>query len=240
MPYYRHCPVFEFRPRIVHRNETPLDVERYGIGLPPSLPAEHPREPTFVTPERMLALLRVGQSQRSAAGIGIVHGLTRAEFSLRFDDFERQWRRVTSGAHPAWVFQGGDVYFELAIEVFVLEGDRPDPDDPVSERIFGLIMEHELLHVADEIDIVSDWMPPRAYADRMVRRYLADARPVHQRMFRAWFRTDQFEEWLEQGLWAREHNRRKSLRDSPEEYGALQKQIDDLRASRTRRRTRAR
>lgn len=236
MAYHRHCPVFEFRPRIIHRNETALDVDRYGIQLPTDFSADHAREPSFVTPERMLGLLRTRQAGATGSGLGVVHGLTKAEFSLRFDDIDRQWTRETSGGNSAWVFQGGDVYFEVAIEVFVLEGDRPDPDDAVSEQIFAVIVEHELLHVTDAIDIVSDWMPPRAYADRMVKRYLADAQPVQDRMFRAWFRSNQFEQWLEVGLWAREHNRRDALRDAPAEYAALQERIDNLRASRTRRR----
>lgn len=231
MPYHRHCPVFEFRPRIVHRNATELDIERYGIELPSGLAARHAREPTFVTPERMLELLRTLPSEGSGKKLGVVHGLTRAEFSFRFDDFDRQWRKETSGGRPVWVFQGGDAYFEVEIEVFVLEGDRPDPDDPVSERIFALIVEHELLHVADEIEIVSDWMPPRAYADRVVRRHLAHGEPVPDRLFQDWFGR-QFESWLKNTLWVREHNRRKSLRDAPAEYGDLERKIDDLRASR--------
>lgn len=222
------CPAFRFRDRVRHRNPSSLDVEGLGLDLPDGLSPEHARRPTFVPPERMLRLLR---NRRGGTGrLGVVHGLTRADFSLRFSDFDRQWRRTRSGGGPAsWVFQGGDVYLEVTLEVFVLEGDRPSSGDRAGRRIFKIIMEHELEHVADEIELVRHWMPPRAYRDRMVRRYLADGQPVQERMFRNWFRTDQFERWLRNGLWAPEHNRRQARRDSPERYRELQERIDEQR-----------
>lgn len=228
------CPVFAFRPRILHRNPSRLDAERLRIEVPEGLSSEHVREPTFVSPERMQALLRTRGG--GGSGLGVVHGLTRAEFSLRFSDFDRQWRQNRRDASfPSWTFQGGDIFLEVTLEVFVLEGDRPGSGDPAGRQIFGVIMEHELEHVADEIDIVSRWMPPRAYRDRMVRRYLADGRPVDDRMFRGWFRTGRFERWLKNGHWAPEHNRRQRRRDSPEAYRALQERIDRLRIRQTNR-----
>lgn len=232
--YVPRCPVFEFRPRISHDSGTRLDAEAYGIQLPGGLAAEHVREPTFVSPERMVSLLR---SERGGGNsLGVVHGLTRADFSLRFSDLDRQWRLLDVGcSSPAWVFQGGDIYLETSIDVFVLEGDRPRRNDAVSRQIFAIIMEHELEHVADEIDIVSRWMPSNAYRDRLVRRYLTDAQPLSERTFSHWFRTEHFEEWLKSGLWAPEHNRRQSEKDSPENYAALQDRIDRLRVQQVNR-----
>ncbi|MCK5439966.1 MAG: hypothetical protein KAI97_08475 [Gemmatimonadetes bacterium] len=228
------CPVFQLRPTVTHGNRSLLDAGQSGIRVPQGLSGDDVRQPTYITPERMLSLLR--SQQQSGNRLGVVHGLTKAHFSLRFSDVGRQWRRVEMGhSRAAWVFQGGDIFFDICIDVFVLEGDRPQGNDSISRQIFAVIMQHELEHVADEIDIIRRWMPPRAYRDRMVRSYLADARPVTDRMFRNWFRTRQFEDWLRMGLWAPEHNRRKASRDSPENYRALQEEIDQLRIRATNR-----
>ena len=103
-------------------------------------------------------------------GLGVVHGLTKAEFSLRFSNPGQQWKQVRTGSGPPfWQFQGGDVFLEVEITVYVLDGDRPHPGDRISNRIFAIIVEHELLHVLDEIDLVSQWMPAQARQDEKVK-----------------------------------------------------------------------
>jgi len=148
----------------------------------------------------------------------------------RFPNLAQQWREVrTSAAVPSWQFQGGDVFFDATITVYVLDGDRPQPNDDLGRQLFAIIMEHELLHVLDEIDIVSRWMAPEAYRDDKVLRYLSNAQLVDNAMFQSWFRGSGFSNWLRDGLWVPEHNRRGSIRDAAHQYGVLQRQIDAIR-----------
>jgi hypothetical protein len=180
----------------------------------------------------MVSMLHA-QRNGQGGGLGVVHGLTTADFSVRFSNILQQWKQVRTGSVPFWQFQGGDVYFDVTITVYVLEGDRPRLNDPISDRIFAIIVEHELLHVLDEIDIVSKWMPSRAYQDDKVKKYLTNAEPVDDSMFRNWFQGPGLGNWLKDGLWALEHNQRAGVRDAPAQYGILQRQIDKLRIQAT-------
>ena len=65
--------------------------------------------------------------------------------------------------------------------------------------------------------------------------YLSNAEPVDNAMFLSWFQGTGFSNWLKDGLWTPEHNRRGSVRDAPHQYAALQRQIDDIRIQMTNR-----
>lgn len=229
MPGSQYCPVYQFLPRILHQHDLLFPTSLYGVRVPTGLSSIHIRVPTFVTPAQMISLLR-SQRMASTGGLGIVHGLTTVDFAVRFSDMARQWQRVSRrDGPPLWQFRGGDVYLEILLNIYILEGDRPVSNDPISQQIFSIIMEHELEHVADEIDIVSRWMPPRAYQDPMVQRYLGQAQMLEDRTFHHWFTETHFSDWLKDGIWAPEHNRRAAMRDSPSNYGSLQRQIEQLR-----------
>jgi hypothetical protein len=158
----------------------------------------------------MVSLL---QSPGRSHGRGLGMTQRRRRVAVTFPNPAQQWRQVrTSSAVSPWQFQGGDVLFEATITVYVLEGDRPQPNDDLSRRLFAIIMEHELLHVLDEIDSVSRWMAPEAYKDDKVLRYLSNAQPVDNAMFQSWFRAAF--SWLKDGLWTPERNRHGSVRDA--------------------------
>ena len=223
------CPVYDFKPRLTFGNDSLLPVSLYGIRIPHGLSPSDVRSPNFVSPAVMVSMLRAPQSHHGT-GLGVTHGLTTADFKVSFADFAQQWRQIRNGrSAPFWQFYGGDVYLDLTITVHVLEGDRPQPKDDLSSRLFAIIMEHELLHVADEIDIINKWVPANLYRDDMVLKYLTNAQPVDDAMFRSWFQGDGFSKWLNDGFWALEHTRRGRVRDSPAQYAQLQSQIDDLR-----------
>ena len=229
------CPVYHFRPRISFGNDVPLAAATSGVQVPPGLPSTSVRAPTFVDPTTMVSMLQSADSGHGR-GLGVVHGLTVTEFAVTFPNPAQQWRQVRTGAPlPFWQFQGGDVFFDTTITVYVLEGDRPQTNDDLSRQLFAIIMEHELLHVFDEIDIVSRWIPAEACRDDKVLKYLTNAEPVDDAMFRSWFRGRGFSNWLKDGLWVPEHNRRKSIRDAPHEYATLQSRIDDIRVQMTNR-----
>jgi hypothetical protein len=90
-------------------------------------------------------------------------------------------------------------------------------------------MGHELLHVADEIDIVKNWLPPRLHADAFVQRHLSNAQPLDDGMYQRWFVRDEFQTWIHNSVWVPEHNRRGNLRDAAAQYRALNEAINDLR-----------
>jgi len=224
------CPVYQFKPRIVHESELLLPTSLYGINIPPSLSMADVRMPTFVSPTQMVAMLRTRSNQGTNQRLGTVHGLTRAEFSVHFSNVSRQWRQVSSsGQLPMWQFMGGDIYLQITLNIFILEHHRPVGNDPYGRQIFAIIMEHELEHVVDEIDIVSRWMPPHAYQDRLVKNDLSHAQPVSDRNFRHWYLGDEFSNYLKMRIWAHEHNRRAAQRDSHANYAALNRRIDQLR-----------
>ena len=228
IPGVGRCPVYEFKPLVSFGNDLLLPAPLYGIRVPPGLVGQVPG-PDFVSPARMVSMLQAARGG-PGGGLGVVHGLTKAEFSLRFSNPGQQWKQVRTGSGPPfWQFQGGDVFLEVEITVYVLDGDRPHPGDRISNRIFAIIVEHELLHVLDEIDLVSQWMPAQARQDEKVKKYLTNAEPVDDSMFRFWFQGRGLENWLRDGLWAPEHNARAAVRDSPGEYGRLQRAIDALR-----------
>jgi len=229
------CPVYQLKPRISYGNELLLPGDLYGIRVPAGLSSNGVPAPEFVDPTTMVSLLREAGGGHGS-GLGVTHGLTKAEFAVTFPNATHQWRQVQTGASvPFWQFQGGDVFLDVTITVYVLEGDSPDPKDDLSVKMFAIIMEHELLHVIDEIDIVTRWMPPEAYKDEMVVRYLTNAEAVDYKMYQHWFQGKGFTDWLKSGIWAPEHNRRGSIRDSAHQYQALQKQIDDIRVRMTNR-----
>jgi hypothetical protein len=222
------CPVYNFKPRISFGNDLLLPASLYGIRIPAGLSPSGIPAPDFVSPAAMVSKLTALQSHNQT-GLRVTHGLTTAEFGVSFPNVTQQWRPVPGRSAPFWQFYGGDVYLDLTITVYVLEGDRPQPNDDLSRRLFAIIMEHELLHVLDEIEIVSKWMPTNLYRDNMVLKYLSNAEPVDNAMFQSWFKGNGFSDWLKSGFWAPEHARRGDLRDSSAQYTALQRQIDDLR-----------
>jgi hypothetical protein len=234
--YRQFCPVYHFVSSILHQNSNLFSASAHQVSAPPGLSSNNIREPTFVTPEQMLNLTQSQNGGARGTSLSMVHGLTTVDFAVRFPNMARQWQQVTHQGRQLWQFQGGNIHLEITLNVFILEGDRPVPDDPYTQEIFSIIMTHELEHVADEIDIVSRWMPTQAYQDDLVRRYLTQAEAIEDRTFRHWFIEKHFSDWLKNGLWAHEHNRRASTRDSPGNYMHLQQQIDRIRTAQVNRR----
>ena len=78
-----------------------------------------------------------------------VSGYTLSDLTMRFVNFDRQWRHDP----PMWRYRGGEIHVELTIAIYAHERARDRP------RCLSMIMSHELRHVADEIDIVTSWLP---------------------------------------------------------------------------------
>jgi hypothetical protein len=207
-----------FEPRVQYSNQLLLPLGLYPpIHVPPGMTVY---APIFVSAREM-------QRLAPSRTIRVVAGLTEVQFSLRFANFSHQWQQTRSGGSATrWQFQGGAVCLDLTVSLYVAEGFQQDA------RIFATIMEHELLHVYDEIDLVKRYMPAEAVRDQYVQRYLIERRVIDDSMFQHWFRSSGFEQWIRDGIWAPEHNRRGQVRDSGPEWNRYREKIDAfMRAS---------
>jgi hypothetical protein len=138
-------------------------------------------------------------------------GYTRSDLTLRFVNFSRQWRSEAS----RWHYQGGQICLELTLGVFADERaeDRP--------QCLSMILTHELKHVADEIDIVTNWLPRRAPIE-LRSRFAPLGQNAFERAMRG--RGDGRGSNLEravQGMWIEESSRRaQALHSQRPEDGA--------------------
>ncbi len=82
-------------------------------------------------------------------GFSFPAGYTRSDLSVRFADFDRQWQ-CTNGQ---WRYLGGRIELNLSLAVYA---DRRAESKP---RCWAMILEHELLHARDEIEIVKNYLP---------------------------------------------------------------------------------
>lgn len=209
-------PNVDFRPNLTYRHPLLWPATLFRANVPAGLPSSAIRAPIYVSAEEI-------QRLSPSRTIRVVGGLTRREFAVRFADIQQQWQRVSrGGTSPWWQFQGGTVYWDLNIGVYVAQGFRN------YQNILAVIMEHELLHVFDEIDIVRNYMGPQARRDEYVRRYLLEGNPVDDSMFQRWFRGRGFSDWIRNGIWAPETNRRTQRRDSGPEWERYRQRIDQL------------
>ena len=182
-----------FTPRIEYLNPSPLQPERLPrIQIPSGV---SPRMPHFVDTDRLireksrqLPPLASGSSVQVRGGLAITRGLTMAHFYLDFPDFGAQWREVNLRGltEPHCQFLGGNIQVVVAIEVYVLESYRPEVDS-TNSAIFALVLEHELHHVRDSIDLAVSFMPARLLGDELSRRYLIDRQSIERRSLSYYF-----------------------------------------------------
>jgi hypothetical protein len=194
----------------------------------------------------MSRLSRSGAARTGAGGmLGTVNGLVTNGIQVRFENIRTQWRCTPAGGAGSrqgpgnFQFQGGNVYLDLSLAVYILNTNEPDPTDEISVDIFSAVYSHELLHVLDEIDIVRNWLPPRLLNEPMISRYLVQGQTfTYGTPTQSIAQTEeQFRVYIQNAVqtevhnfWATEANRRQGLRDAPAQYAIVQSQIDSLRA----------
>jgi len=206
-------PPVQFQPNVRYRNEVLLPLSSYPhIRVPPGVSA---RTPFFVSAAEM-------QRLAPAKTIKVIAGLTTAEFSLRFAN-SAQWRQVRlGGALTRWQFQGGGVILDVLISVYVAQGFES------YAQALAVILEHEFLHVQDDIDIVSRFMPTAALRDQYVQQYLCQGKEVDDSMYRQWFAGSGFQNWVRDSVWVPEHNKRGDIRDSGAEWETFRRRMDEF------------
>jgi hypothetical protein len=126
----------------------------------------------------------------------------------------------------------------LAVGIWILSLNEPDLDDDLSIQIFALIYGHELLHVLDEIEILS-WLPPRLLSETAIQQYLVQGQTFTygtssqriaevEREFREHIRRRIEGEVL--AGWAPETNPPGGLPHAPTGIRDRQQKVDTLRA----------
>ena len=186
--------MLRFVPSVRYDNQLLVPVSYYpGLSVPAGVPVY---EPIAVSFGRM--------SQLAPDKIPAPAGLTvPSTISVKLLG---RWKQT--GAAPAqWQFQGGDLQLQVTIAVYIIDKFRP------VEKLFELILSHELLHVKDDIDIVSQYLPRELPRDEYVKKYLVDQKAVDDAMYRNWFLADRFEKYV-RDIWVTERNRRGAARDS--------------------------
>ncbi|PTM40718.1 hypothetical protein [Bosea sp. 124] len=228
-------PAFELKGRIVHANKVIVPKALYAIKPPAGLTASDLRLPNFVRREDLMKL-RSGTQKNNPSQLASVHGLVTAEFSVIFPDIDKQWQRsIAAQNRVTWRFQGGDVFLEATIAVHVLEDDRPLDKDRLSRKLFGVIWEHELLHVLDDIEIMRDWLPGQVLEDEWTKKFLTDAQELPESTFDHYIRKDNLTSWFRDGPWLAERNRRADIRDSAANYAHVSDAINTTRSEMTNR-----
>lgn len=154
---------------VVHRNTQPLPAD---FRPRPQAPAGVPLRLPFFGSLADIVNVQIARQRRfdypsSATLGGFAAGYTDTDLAVGFADFANQWR-CESGF---WRFLGGDVSLTLSIGVHADERTRPAG----KRRCLAMILEHEWIHVQDEIDIVTNWLPREALADAFVRANLSAA-----------------------------------------------------------------
>jgi hypothetical protein len=215
-----------------------LQAKDYKIQVPTGLSDVHIREPNFVDVAAMAA-----RSKEHAVGQGsalsIVNGLVTRDLDVTFANPDQQWKE-TSGSKTGpgqFQFQGGEVFLELRLALYVIQHVQPDPKDSISKQIFAEVYGHELLHVHDEVTLVEDFLPNDLKSDTDISNLLT--RPYiygssKQTMVVA---AAEFREYVRKRIagmvwndhWATKTNERARRRDAPEEYAKVQDRIDTLR-----------
>jgi len=223
-------PAFAIKSRIVHANTVVVPKARYPIKPPKDLTATDLRLPKFVRREDMMKLLS-GTQKNNPSQLASVHGLVTAELAVIFPDIDRQWQRRNGAQNRvSWTFQGGDVILQVTIAVHVLDDDRPLDKDRLSQKLFAVIWEHELLHVLDDIEIVRNWLPKQVLDDEWTRKYLVDAQELPDPTFDHYIRKDKLTPWFRDGPWLAERNRRAGIRDSAANYAHVSDEINAIRS----------
>lgn len=165
-----------FKGRIVYQNVDVMpDALRRGVTIPSGVEA---KAPIFRTLAEIVGIqqerARRYNYQNSADLSHFAVGYTDTDLAVSFADITRSWRLE----RDFWHFTGGEIVLTCSIAVYVDERAK----HAAKRRCLEMILTHEFLHVRDEIDIVTNWLPAEALNDALVRATLSpQARvPAHQ------------------------------------------------------------
>src|SRR5215468_6974170 len=158
----------QISPTIDYDNDVQIALADYpGIKVPKGVSA---REPELVSFARMSKL--APDKFPAPAGLTVPTDMT-----VKLDG---TWKSSGS-TPPQWQFLNGTLQLSVTIAVYVIENYRP------VKKLFELIMTHEFMHVLDEIEVATDYLPTELPKDEYVKKYLIDGSPVADATYRNWF-----------------------------------------------------
>lgn len=211
-----------FIGRVRFANELLTPHTLYGIQLPQGL--DIMPFPIFLPAAE---LFQRCPNRSMGTNVGVVGGCVKSEFSVEFEDINRQWR-IERGRRNRRTFIQGPIFLNLRLTLYLREDYDPRVNPPYGRQYFQVVMEHEALHVLDETDIINNWLPRNITGNvRYVREHLINRQPVDEGMFRHWYIGNGLTREIQQ-LWARERNARHHRRDNPQAYASYRRRISAI------------
>lgn len=185
-------------------------------------------QPIFISDTEMQRRTPVAMSRMIQQGVlSATFGLTVPNFSLSYPNFNQQWQSATRPGTrmQQWTFQGGDVCLDLEIAVYV---DQAVNAVRLRDRMLRMIMPHELQHVRDAIEIVTQIMPNRLSTHPVVRDYLINPQPIDESSFQTMIRGDGLLTMIRNDVFNSEWNNRVRRLDSGASYGTYATDLNSL------------
>ena len=224
-------------------NDTRLDAKKFKVKVPTDLKDDQIRTPNYVDVTVMNRKAKEKRVGSGDGGLSMVNGLVTRNLEVRFASPATQWKLLsTSSRGPGkFQFQGGEIFLDLHLAIFLLDHLAPDPKDDISRKIFVEIYGHELLHVLDENTIVRSALPPVLDGDRDLAKLLTEPYTYGKSSESITVLEPEFHEYMRKRIegivvndhWAPRTKERAAARDLPSEYRKVQDKVDDLRASYT-------
>lgn len=219
----------QFVPRIRYGNKQQLSLKLYpNLKVPVGVSA---RAPHIISQDKMVVRARNTGIHK---GLTTVAGLTEAQMSLSFANPKKQWKQMKRsrarsgrGHESLWKFQGGCVYVDLTVTIYVSSAYHEYAPQ------FAFIMEHEYLHVSDEIDIITRHMPLKLKMNPTVKGFLIKPTLAPQVTYE-WFCNGKWSEAMRMALWVVEHNKKAATRDTGPAREEYQKKFEQLSFERQR------
>jgi hypothetical protein len=225
------------------QNDTWLDAKKFKVKVPTGLKEDQIRTPSYVDVTLMNQKAKEKRVGSGDGGLSIVNGLVTRVLEVRFANPATQWKLLsTSSRGPGkFQFQGGEIFLDLHLAIFLLDHLEPDPKDDISGKIFAELYGHELLHVLDENTIVRTALPPALDGDRELAKLLTEPYTYGKSSDSITVLAPEFHEYMRKRIegivindhWAPRTNEHAATRDAPSEYRKVQDKVDDLRASYT-------
>lgn len=212
----------QFVPRVSYLNPGAPPAN----SAPPVIPQQI--QPIFISDTEMQGRTPVAMSRMIQQGMmSATYGLTAPRFSLNYSNFSQQWQSsIRPGTRmQQWVFQGGNVYLDLEIAVYV---DQSVSRARLRDRMLRLIMPHEMLHVRDAIEIITQFMPARLTAHPVVRDSLVNPQPMDEGSFQSMIRGNGLLTIIRDQIFYPEWNNRVRQRDSGTSYGTYASDLNSL------------
>ncbi len=188
----------KFSPDIRYQSDRMVPLPDYpGLRVPPGVPAREPIPVSFGDMSRLAP-----DKFPAPAGLTVPTQITVK--------LTGPWKQ-TASAPARWQYQGCELQLAVNVAVYIIDKYQPVP------KLFEMILSHELLHVQDDIDIVTQYLPQELPKDEYIKKYLIDRTPVDDAMYRSWFVEDRFSNYV-RDIWVLERNRRGGGRDSGPVY----------------------